>query len=144
MQKISKIRAEEDLDTLSTRTGVVTCSSEVAEWRQYVPLITSGFVIIDILAGQITGNSVAKSIMSAAYQIEDDDQMSKGSAKGGSKKVVTSTGPGGGISKARIDVDAVTADAMMQAESSLELLRRAEARKGSAEYLRERLDKQMR
>ena len=38
------------------------------EWRQYVPLVTSGLVLVDMLAGAVTGNSVANSITRGMQQ----------------------------------------------------------------------------
>jgi len=107
--------------------------ADTAEWRQYVPLVVSCGVIVDILLGSPIAN-LALAPMKRATE-DSDGESSEGS--GGSKFVRNP--------KERVDADAVAAAAVQKARYSMELRRFLDENKTDEqkyEDIRKKIDQQ--
>ena len=116
----------------SSTSFLISASDE--SWRQYVPLIVSCFVIVDILLGSPAANLVMK-------------PLREGSVAG------DSTGPGGikrsreeEKKRERVDSDAIAKAALERASNSKELrdyLERTKTEADKMQEMRRQIDKQI-
>jgi hypothetical protein len=129
------------------------------EWRQYVPLVTSGLVLADMLAGAVTGNSVANSISASMQQSVTDKEAAEEEAARAARGIVrpsdaaTSAETAGDASskkeftKARVDTDGMREDALKRAEMAMLAVELRDERrgfaKGSVEDLKRKLDREL-
>lgn len=91
--------------------ATTTSLSSMDNWRQYVPLIVSVCVIVDILLGSPLANSALK-IMGASSSSQDSQTDKDGT---------TRTNTNSRSSKERIDSNKVAQDALQRAQYTLEL-----------------------
>ena len=115
--------------------GAVIDSSSIMlsteSWRQYVPLVVSVGIIIDILLGNPLANSILKPMRP---EEEENDEEEKGMKKERPR------------SKARIDAEAVAQQALDKASNTLELRNFLEERKTDydrMEEIKKKLDSSM-
>ena len=127
------------------------------EWRQYVPLVTSGLVLADMLAGAVTGNSVANSITRSMQQSvldkEAADEDAAREARGLVRPDVDSTmraetaDESASSGKARVDTDGMREEALKRAEMAMLAVELRDERrgyaKGSVEDLKRKLDREL-
>ena len=113
-----------------TSQALVTAEA-TAEWRQYVPLVTIGFVLLDIVAGLATGNSVALALIG---NLQAQTEAALGDAVKGPDDAESSA--------ARIDTDKVSDEAMRLAEEAMAAVDR-QPKRGSAAELKKRIDRQL-
>mmetsp|Transcript_21190 Transcript_21190/g.50320 ORF Transcript_21190/g.50320 Transcript_21190/m.50320 type:complete len:252 (-) Transcript_21190:256-1011(-) len=102
-------------------SSLIVSSSE--SWRQYVPLVVSVGVIVDILLGNPLANVVLKPMRPQAEQ----DEESEADAKTNNKPK----------SKSRIDAEAVAQQALDKASNTLELRRFLDERKTDYDRMEE-------
>lgn len=104
------------------RRAIIDSSSVIVSaesWRQYVPLIVSVGIIIDILLGSPLANSILKPMRPEG---DDDGENKKAEKK---------------PSKARIDAELVAQQALDRANNALELKRFLEERKTDNDRMEE-------
>ena len=99
-------------------------SNQVESWREYVPLVVSALVIIDIAMGR----PVAKAIMKPLQQ----QQPAQPSMISNEDTVVVATNK-----KERVDTEAIAQQALDQAYASMELRRYLDENKSEAQKLQE-------
>ena len=131
------------------------------EWRQYVPLVTSGLVLADMLAGAVTGNSVANSITRSMQQSVTDKAAADEDAARAARGLIrpdpssatrasetADTPPSSRESaKPRVDTDGMREEALIKAEMAMLALELQNERrgyaKGSVEDLKRKLDREL-
>mmetsp|Transcript_14480 Transcript_14480/g.25354 ORF Transcript_14480/g.25354 Transcript_14480/m.25354 type:complete len:204 (+) Transcript_14480:156-767(+) len=131
-------------------------AGDPGSWRQYVPLVASGFVLVDMLSGAVTGNSVANSITRAMKQSVAEAQEAEalstdGVAETGGRNqerrpVAGDAGTEPGASNARVDTESIAKDALQKAENALlavQLVDERRPKKGSIEDLKRKLDQEL-
>jgi len=133
-------------------------AEKLAEWRQYVPLVVSVGVILDILLGSPLANMALGPMKRASEKgvggdstnrNESDDNSNSGgsslfSAFSGSNNNLSSGG--GSRGKERVDSEAIAQAALNKALNTLELKRFLEENKTDEqkyEEVRRKIDKQM-
>mmetsp|Transcript_24583 Transcript_24583/g.36079 ORF Transcript_24583/g.36079 Transcript_24583/m.36079 type:complete len:237 (+) Transcript_24583:52-762(+) len=108
---------------------LLIAADNVQEWRQYVPLIVSCLVIVDILLGSPLANIAMAPMRQGAE--EESDEMSK-------KKIDTSN--------ERVDTEKLAREALDKAENAQELrdyLERNKTEKDRMEDIRKKIDRQL-
>mmetsp|Transcript_50233 Transcript_50233/g.56112 ORF Transcript_50233/g.56112 Transcript_50233/m.56112 type:complete len:186 (+) Transcript_50233:71-628(+) len=95
-------------------------------WRQYVPLVVSIGVIVDILLGNPIANLALAPMKRQTQQENDSNSSSDTNDKNNIKR-----------SKARIDADKVAQDALYKARNTLELRNFLEERKTDYDRMEE-------
>jgi hypothetical protein len=120
---------------LGPDAGVAVALSSSESWRQYVPVVVIGLVLIDILLG----SPVASSVLNKALPPTDSESrgFSKGTteAEGGPSEATASPAatalgsPSRSSSRPRIDVDAFAKAALERAEGVTQLRDYLESRK---------------
>ena len=129
--------------------------SDVAEWRQYVPLTVTGAVLIDILLGSPLANMALAPMKRATEEganrgnNSNSSQSNNNNNNGGS---LFSTLGGGGSSsrddgtKERVDSEAIAKAALFKATNTLELRRFLDENRTDEqkyEEVRKQIDRQM-
>lgn len=130
----------------------------VEEWRQYVPLVTSGLVLVDVVSGLVTGKSVANGIMStlrsasAPADAPEDVGAGAGDVGGAVYNDILRPKDGGGVDRsgktrqASSIADASVQDAMRVMEETQAMMDREKEKKaslsGQQELLKRDLDRQ--
>ena len=155
--KLDMVPDTEVQQQLSTSISTITSSlllsedGSVESWRQYVPLVVSVGVILDILLGSPLANLALAPMKRASEQGsggESDD--TDGGSGGGS--LFSSFGGGGGEDKAlsrskeRVDSEAIAQAALDKATGTLELKRFLEENKSDEERyedVRKKIDRQI-
>ena len=142
----------------STITAVtsILLSEDVESWRQYVPLVVSVAVIIDILLGSPLANMALAPMKRASEKGATGDSDGDGSSSGGGGGSLFSafggSSDGGGEDKAasrskeRVDSEAIAQAALDKAMGTLELKRFLEENKTDEqryEDVRKKIDQQM-
>ena len=143
----------EDISTSysTTLTGIssaLQASSDVESWRQYVPLVVSVGVIIDILLGSPLANLALGPMKRASEIGNNEDANSENSMGGNSLFSAFGNGSSGaaGRSKERVDSEAIARAAIDKAQNTLELKRFLEENKTNEQKydeIRRKIDKQM-
>lgn len=131
-------------------------SSETESWRQYVPLVVSVAVIIDILLGSPLANLALGPMRRASEKGATGDNNSQdgsdnGAAGAGGGSLFSSFGGNGGgkvvdKSKERVDSEAIAQAAIDKARNTLELKRFLEENKTDEqryEEVRKKIERQM-
>ena len=127
------------------------------EWRQYVPLVTSGLVLVDMLAGAVTGNSVANSITRGMQQsVLDKEAADEDAARAARGLIQPDTNSAmsaemadepSSSGKARVDTDSMREEALKRAEMAMLAVEYIDERrgykKGSVEDLKRKLDREL-
>jgi len=141
---------------LSTSISTITSSfllsedGSVESWRQYVPLVVSVGVIVDILLGSPLANLALAPMKRASEQGSGGESDDTDGGSGGS--LFSSFGGGGGEDKAlsrskeRVDSEAIAQAALDKAMGTLELKRFLEENKSDEqkyEDVRKKIDRQM-
>jgi predicted RNase H-like nuclease (RuvC/YqgF family) len=104
-------------------------NNSVESWREYVPLVVSAAVIVDIAMGRPVANAIMKPLSQQASSSENSDTMTK-------------TNP-----KERVDTERIAKEALDQAYASMELRRYLDENKTEAQRLqeiRQRMDAELR
>ena len=144
----------------STVTAVtsILLSEDVESWRQYVPLVVSVAVIIDILLGSPLANMALAPMKRASEKGATGDSDGDGSSSGGGGgggslfSAFGGSSDGGGEDKAtsrskeRVDSEAIAQAALDKAMGTLELKRFLEENKTDEqryEDVRKKIDQQM-
>mmetsp|Transcript_27885 Transcript_27885/g.56916 ORF Transcript_27885/g.56916 Transcript_27885/m.56916 type:complete len:224 (-) Transcript_27885:206-877(-) len=137
-----------------SNTASVLLSSETESWRQYVPLVVSVGVIIDILLGSPLANIALGPMRRASEKGATGDSNRDCSAENGGGGSLFS-GLGGttgnskidiGKNKERVDSEAIAQAAIDKARNTLELKRFLEENKTNEQRydeMRRKIDKQM-
>ena len=132
-------------DTFSNLNTFLTSSAESSEsWRQYVPLVVSCLVIIDILLGSPAANLVMAPLKKAKENQGEDNDEGSDSPRfgfGGINKNTSDT-----KKRERIDSDLVVMEALEKARNSRELRDYLEATKTDVDRMqdmRKKIDKQI-
>ena len=125
-------------------------------WRQYVPLVVSVFIIIDILLGSPAANAVLAPLRNAEKDAGEKEDSSEeppqqqsllGTLFGGGDPTAGLDGSGGGTRrKERVDTELVAQAAIDKAKSTLELKQFLEERKTDwdrMEEMKKKLDSDM-
>ncbi len=127
-------------------------SSETESWRQYVPLVVSVAVIIDILLGSPLANLALGPMRRASEKgATGDDKSQEGGDSGGSGGSLFSSLGGTTTntvdrSKERVDSEAIAQAAIDKARNTLELKRFLEENKTDEqryEEVRKKIERQM-
>ncbi|KAL7492207.1 hypothetical protein ACHAWT_001920 [Skeletonema menzelii] len=131
-------------------------SSETESWRQYVPLVVSVAVIIDILLGSPLANLALGPMRRASEKGATGDSNSQdgsdnGAAGAGGGSLFSSFGGNGGgkvvdKSKERVDSEAIAQAAIDKARNTLELKRFLEENKTDEqryEEVRKKIERQL-
>ena len=144
----------------STATAVtsILLSEDVESWRQYVPLVVSVAVIIDILLGSPLANMALAPMKRASEKGATGDSDGDGSSSGGGGgggslfSAFGGSSDGGGEDKAasrskeRVDSEAIAQAALDKAMGTLELKRFLEENKTDEqryEDVRKKIDQQL-
>ena len=144
----------------STATAVtsILLSEDVESWRQYVPLVVSVAVIIDILLGSPLANMALAPMKRASEKGATGDSDGDGSSSGGGGgggslfSACGGSSDGGGEDKAasrskeRVDSEAIAQAALDKAMGTLELKRFLEENKTDEqryEDVRKKIDQQL-
>ena len=144
----------------STATAVtsILLSEDVESWRQYVPLVVSVAVIIDILLGSPLANMALAPMKRASEKGVTGDSDGDGSSSGGGGgggslfSAFGGSSDGGGEDKAasrskeRVDSEAIAQAALDKAMGTLELKRFLEENKTDEqryEDVRKKIDQQL-
>ena len=144
----------------STATAVtsILLSEDVESWRQYVPLVVSVAVIIDILLGSPLANMALAPMKRASEKGVTGDSDGDGSSSGGGGgggslfSAFGGSSDGGGEdkvasrSKERVDSEAIAQAALDKAMGTLELKRFLEENKTDEqryEDVRKKIDQQL-
>lgn len=154
--KLNMIPDTEIQQQLSTSISTITSSfllsedGSVESWRQYVPLVVSVGVIVDILLGSPLANLALAPMKRASEQGSGGESDDTDGGSGGS--LFSSFGGGGGEDKAlsrskeRVDSEAIAQAALDKAMGTLELKRFLEENKSDEqkyEDVRKKIDRQM-
>ena len=126
----------------------------VAEWRQYVPLVVTGAVIIDILLGSPLANMALAPIKRATEEgasggknsINSERNANKSLFSGDSSSSSSSSSRGRTTKKERVDSGAIAKAALFKATNTLELRRFLDENKTDEqkyEEVRKQIDRQM-
>lgn len=129
-------------------------SSETESWRQYVPLVVSVGVIIDILLGSPLANLALGPMKRASQKGATGDDSQEGSDNGGGNSGSLFSSLGGNLSgnkrvdksKERVDSEAIAQAALDKAMYTLELKRFLEENKTDEqryEEVRKKIERQM-
>jgi hypothetical protein len=116
---------------------LASAAEEPSSWRQYVPLVVSVGIIIDILLGSPLANMVMAPLRGAAAE---DDSGRDGGRRDSNTNIASET------SKERIDSEKVAAEALAKASATLELRKFLDESKSDWQKMEEQkrdLDKQM-
>ena len=144
------------LNLLPELSSSMLVSSETESWRQYVPLVVSVAVIIDILLGSPLANLALGPMRRASEKGATGDNNSQdgsdnGAAGAGGGSLFSSFGGNGGgkvvdKSKERVDSEAIAQAAIDKARNTLELKRFLEENKTDEqryEEVRKKIERQM-
>lgn len=104
-------------------SSVFLVANQVESWREYVPLVVSALVIIDIAMGR----PVANAIMRPLQQQQQDSAISNEDAVAAANNK----------KKERVDTEAIAQQALDQAYASMELRRYLDENKSDAQRLQE-------
>jgi len=125
----------------------------VAEWRQYVPLVVTGAVIIDILLGSPLANMALAPIKRATEEGASGGKNSINSERNANKSLFSgdsssssSSSRSGRTTKERVDSGAIAKAALFKATNTLELRRFLDENKTDEqkyEEVRKQIDRQM-
>ena len=125
----------------------------VAEWRQYVPLVVTGAVIIDILLGSPLANMALAPIKRATEEGASGGKNSINSERNANKSLFSGDGNSsssssrrGRTTKERVDSGAIAKAALFKATNTLELRRFLDENKTDEqkyEEVRKQIDRQM-
>ena len=125
----------------------------VAEWRQYVPLVVTGAVIIDILLGSPVANMALAPIKRATEEGASGGNNSINSERNANKSLFSGDGNSsssssrrGRTTKERVDSGAIAKAALFKATNTLELRRFLDENKTDEqkyEEVRKQIDRQM-
>jgi len=121
----------------------------VAEWRQYVPLVVTGAVIIDILLGSPLANMALAPIKRATEEGASGGKNSINSERNANKSLFSgdsSSSSRGRTTKERVDSGAIAKAALFKATNTLELRRFLDENKTDEqkyEEVRKQIDRQM-
>jgi hypothetical protein len=148
-----------DSSTLLLSTTATDVVNTAEEWRQYVPLVVTSAVIIDILLGSPLANMALAPMKRATEEGASDARMknsinSKSNANnnngGGSlfSKEVSSTSSSRGsrMTKERVDSEAIAKAALFKATNTLELRKFLDENKTDEQKydeVRKQIDRQM-
>jgi hypothetical protein len=103
-------------------SSVFLVANQVESWREYVPLVVSALVIIDIAMGRPVANAIMKPLQQQQDSaISNEDAV----AAANNKK------------KERVDTEAIAQQALDQAYASMELRRYLDENKSDAQRLQE-------
>ena len=134
--------------SLSGISSALLASSDVESWRQYIPLVVSVGVIIDILLGSPLANMALGPMKRASEKGNSEDASGENSNGGNSLFSTFGNGTSGGASrsKERVDSEAIARAAIDKAQNTLELKRFLEENKTNEQKydeIRRKIDKQM-
>ncbi|KAL7460302.1 hypothetical protein ACHAXS_000763, partial [Conticribra weissflogii] len=139
----------------NSNTASLFLASETESWRQYVPLVVSVGVIIDILLGSPLANIALGPMRRASEKGATGDSNSNTSTEngGGGGSLFSALGSmtegsklDGSKSKERVDSEAIAQAAIDKARNTLELKRFLEENKTNEQRydeIRRKIDKQM-
>ncbi|GKY99122.1 hypothetical protein MPSEU_000867700 [Mayamaea pseudoterrestris] len=130
-------------DSLLSSLLVAVTNDAASGWRQYVPLVVSGMVLLDIVLGSPAANGVLSIVQrkvdekdnrddGSNNQDEDDSGMNTSSSSKMRQQSSSSV-----TSKPRIDVDAFVEQALTKAENMQSLREYLDARKTDGERMRD-------
>jgi hypothetical protein len=107
------------LSTVFDTDMIVGVASEASSWRQYVPLVVSSFVLLDIVLGSPAANSL---IRLTQQQVDDQHSNADSNTQGNESTTAAQTTLNSvantvDINKPRIDVDAVVKQALDKADN---------------------------
>jgi hypothetical protein len=107
--------------------SVVEVATEASSsWRQYVPLVVSGVVIIDILLGSPLANAVLSRVRPPSSDTDTKDTVSRNSNSNENR------------SAERIDSNKVAQEALQRAQYTLELRQFLQDRQSDADVYRDK------
>jgi hypothetical protein len=138
-----------DQRSLVRGTPLLASTDDIESWRQYVPLVVSCFVILDILLGSPFVNLVLSPMK---RQTDLDEQEDKGGDGLTIKELLqqmsggTSQQQQGNARKERVDSQKVAQEAIDRAQNAMELrdyLERQKTDWDKMEELRKKMDSQM-
>jgi hypothetical protein len=117
-------------------------------WRQYVPLVVSVAVIIDILLGNPLANMALAPMKRASEKGATGDSDDNTTSVGGGRSLFSAMGGGSAVdkSKERVDTEAIAQAALDKARNTLELRNFLEENKTNEqryEEMRKKIDRQM-
>uniref|UniRef100_A0A7S4QDS1 Uncharacterized protein n=1 Tax=Ditylum brightwellii TaxID=49249 RepID=A0A7S4QDS1_9STRA len=142
----SILLSDENVEAVVTAAA----SSGDPEWKQYVPLAASGFVILDILLGSPFLNIITAPMKRAAEESQNPSNSKStpppSSSGGGLMSLFSSPSPTEEqIKRERVDSEAIAQAALDKARNSLELRNYLEANKSTEqryEEIRKQIDNQ--
>ncbi|KAI2497916.1 hypothetical protein MHU86_16572 [Fragilaria crotonensis] len=124
------LAASPSVSASSSSFLMLLSNNSVESWREYVPLVVSAAVMVDIAMGRPVANAIMKPLsQQASSPSENTDAMTK-------------TNP-----KERVDTERIAQEALNQAYASMELRRYLDENKTEAQRLqeiRQRMDAELR
>jgi hypothetical protein len=126
---LAETAAVGNVDDAATFQAVTSPGSS---WRQYVPLVVTTFVLLDIVLGSPAANSVLKIVQKRVD--EQDQQESSNSSLTAASSSLQQQQP---QSKPRVNVDALVEQAMAKAENAQSLRAYLDSRKTDQDRMRE-------